>query len=281
MKLVKPAIFFLALFAAVNSFGQPTKIVLSKDQKFKVETTTKVNTTAEVMGQSMETTADNKTTTLMEVTDIDKDEIKFKSTITQMVVNTSAMGQEMSFDSDKNDNSGPMADMLSPKINKAKKIVIDPKGNVIKQEGDETDEEQLAMMGLQGGNDAVIELYVAELIGRELKAGDVVPALVTITKEKLNIRDSGSYTVTSVENDVASLSYSGTQVMTTTLEQMGMEMQMNSNNTVKTELQMDINTGLVLVRATVLDMNGTVDAGGMQIPITGKTITTAKITLLQ
>lgn len=281
MKLVKPAIFFLALFAAVNSFGQPTKIVLSKDQKFKVETTTKVNTTAEVMGQSMETTADNKTTTLMEVTDIDKDEIKFKSTITQMVVNTSAMGQEMSFDSDKNDNSGPMADMLSPKINKAKKIVIDPKGNVIKQEGDETDEEQLAMMGLQGGNDAVIELYVAELIGRELKAGDVVPALVTITKEKLNIRDSGSYTVTSVENDVASLSYSGTQVMTTTLEQMGMEMQMNSNNTVKTELQMDINTGLVLVRATVLDMNGTVDAGGMQIPITGKTITTAKITLVQ
>jgi hypothetical protein len=281
MKLVKPAIFFLALFAAVNSFGQPTKIVLSKDQKFKVETTTKVNTTAEVMGQSMETTADNKTTTLMEVTDIDKDEIKFKSTITQMVVNTSAMGQEMSFDSDKNDNSGPMADLLSPKMNKQRKIVIDPKGNVIKREGDETDEEQLAMMGLQGGNDAVIELYVAELIGRELKAGDVVPALVTITKEKLNIRDSGSYTVTSVENGVASLSYSGTQVMTTTLEQMGMEMQMNSNNTVKTELQMDINTGLVLLRATVLDMNGTVDAGGMQIPITGKTITTAKITMVQ
>jgi hypothetical protein len=281
MKLVKPAIFFLALFAAVNSFGQPTKIVLSKDQKFKVETTTKVNTTAEVMGQSMETTADNKITTLMEVTDIDKDEIKFKSTITQMVVNTSAMGQEMSFDSDKNDNSGPMADLLSPKMNKQRKIVIDLKGNVIKQEGDETDEGQLAMMGLQGGNDAVIELYVAELIGRELKAGDVVPALVTITKEKLNIRDSGSYTVTSVENGVASLSYSGTQVMTTTLEQMGMEMQMNSNNTVKTELQMDVNTGLVLVRATVLDMNGTVDAGGMQIPLTGKTITTAKITLVQ
>jgi hypothetical protein len=281
MKLVKPAIFFLALFTAVKSFGQPTKIILSKDQKFKVETTTKVSSAAEVMGQSMETTADNKTTTLIEVTDIDRDEIKLKSTITQMLVNASSMGQEMSFDSDKNDNSGPMADMLSPKINKAKKIVIDPKGNVIKQEGNEDEEGQLSMLGLGGGNDSAIELYIAELIGKELKAGDVVPALVSTTKEKLSIRDSGTYTVTAVENGVASISYSGIQVMITTIEQMGMEMQMSSNNTVKTELQMDVNTGLVLARATALDMNASVDAGGMQIPVTGKTITTAKITPVQ
>lgn len=282
MKLVKPTIFFLAMFATISSFAQKTKIIVSKDQKFKVETTTKLNTSAEVMGQSMETTADTKTTTLIEVADVDHDEIKLKSTITQMVMNTSAMGQEMSFDSDKKDNSGPIADMLSPRINKAKKIVIDPRGSVIKQEGDDAEAGgSMAMMGLQGGEATETELYVSALIGRELKAGDVIPNIVTTSKDKFNSKDSGSYTVTAVENGVASISYTGTQVVNATVEQMGMEMQTTSNNMVKTELQLDVNSGLVLVKATVIEMNVSVDAGGMTIPATGKTIITTKITPVQ
>ena len=59
---------------------------------------------------------------------------------------------------------------------------------------------------------------------------------------------------------------------------MGIEMQVNGNNAVKTELQMDINTGLVLVKATVIDLNLSVDAMGNLIPVTGKVITTVKVT---
>ncbi|HND95303.1 MAG TPA: hypothetical protein PLH49_06050, partial [Chitinophagaceae bacterium] len=63
-----------------------------------------------------------------------------------------------------------------------------------------------------------------------------------------------------------------------TVEMMGIEMQVSGNNTVKTELQMDINTGLVLVKATVIDLNLSVDAMGNLIPVTGKVVTTVKVT---
>lgn len=282
MKLVKPTILTVALFITVNSFAQKTKIIVSKDQKFKVESVTNMNSSAEVMGQSMESTVDNKTTTLVEVTDVDRNEIKLKSTITNMVATSNSMGQQMSFDSDKKDNSGAMADMLSPKINKARKIVIDEKGSVIKREGDDMgDDGQMAMMGLPVGDESVIELFISALIGRELKAGDVIPGIVTTAKDKFNSKDSGTYTVTSVENGIASISYTGTQIVNATVEQMGMEMQTTSNNAVKSELQMDINTCLVLLRATVIEMNVTIDVGGISIPATGKTTVTTKITPVQ
>jgi hypothetical protein len=125
------------------------------------------------------------------------------------------------------------------------------------------------------------ELFIPSLVGKELKAGDVIPYSGSFKSDKMSTKDSGAYTVTSVENGIASISYSGKQAMEGTIEQMGQEMQMNSNNTVKTELQMDVRTGLVLGKATVVDINSTIEVMGMSIPATGKTITTVKVTPVQ
>lgn len=263
---------------SVNSFAQLTKADVQKGQKFRVETTSKINSSAEVMGQTMENNFDSKTRTVYEIAKTESDGIKLFSTITKLQVNASTMGQEMLFDSDKNNNEGPMADLLSKKVNKKNEMTIDDKGNIIKREDNEDDGSMGSMAGVPGsGPEPVTELFIPGLLGRELKTGESFTDISTVKKEKYQSRDSGTYTVTSIENGVASISYTGKQVTSTTMEQMGMEMVSAANNTVKTELQLDIRTGLVLAKATVIESTVNIEAGGMSIPATGKSIITVKI----
>jgi Family of unknown function (DUF6263) len=280
MQFIKTGLLAISLTGAVSSMAQPVKIGVMTGQKYKVETTTKVNSSAEVMGQTMENNIDSKNTTLYEIKGAGQDGIALQATITNMAVTANAMGQEMSFDSDKKDNSGPMADMLTTKINKAKSITLDTKGSITKQDAEE-ESSQAAMMGLGDANSTTVELFLPALVGRDLKAGDSFTDVGSVKKEKFSSRDSGTYKITAIENGVASISYTGTQVVNSTMEQMGMEMTNNSNNIVKTELQVDVNTGLILLKASVIESTVSIEAAGMTIPASGKTTVTSKITPIQ
>jgi hypothetical protein len=276
MQFIKSGLLVLSLGTAMTAMAQPVKIGVQSGQKYKVENTVKVNSSAEVMGQTMENNVDTKNTTLYEIKGNGQEGISLQSTITTMTVTASAMGQEMSFDSEKKDNSGPMADMLAPRINKPRSITLDTKGTIVKQ--DEIEESgQGAMMGLGDANTTTTDLFIPALVDRELKVGDSFTDVGTVKKEKYNSRDSGTYKITAIENGVASISYTGTQVIVATIEQMGMEMTTNSNNTVKAEMQVDVTTGLVLAKATVIESTVSIDAAGMTIPATGKTVLTTKL----
>lgn len=267
----------LSLLGITTGFSQPTKIDIQKGQKYQVETTNKTTSSAEVMGQTMETLIDSKSISLIEVMNNNPEGTDLQATATKVLLTSSMMGQDMSFDSDKQDNEGPMAEGLSKLLNKPRAISIDSKGTITKQEIIESD-----MQGMLTGNNAELskttELFIPSIIGKELKAGDSINDIASQTKEKYSSRDSGTYRITKIENGVASITYTGTQYITTVMEQMGMEMNMIINSTVKTELQVDMKTGIVLLKSSELDTNTTVDAGGMTIPATGKTTTTIKIT---
>ena len=275
MKL--PLLLTLAL-ASMTAFGQ-LKIDVKKGQKFKVETSTKVTSSAEVMGQSMENNINNTSTTTYEVLDVESSEIKLESKLTRMVAEASGMGQTSNYDSDKKDNEGPLADLYNGMVNKANTVKLDNKGTITKQDAPESNASPMKALG--GGNESTIDLFIPALAGKLLKVGESYPDISETKSEKYNSRDSGYYKVTDIKDGVASISYSGTQAVSTVMEQMGMEMTVSANNIIKTELQLDINTGRVLVKASVLESNSTIEAGGMSIPATGKTITTVTITALQ
>lgn len=274
---VKFPVLFIALCFSFNSFAQQTKIDVQTGQKFKVETSTIVNTSAEVMGQTMENNTDTKNTTMYEIKGAGQDGVALQATIIKLLVSATAMGQSMSFDSDKKDNEGPMAEIFSPTINKTKNIILDTRGSIVKQDEDASASPALGAMSAITSA-FTTELFLPALIGKELLAGTSFTDVVATTKEKFSNRDSGTYTITAVENGIASISYTGTGVTSTVMEQMGMEMTSISNNLVKTEMQVDVKNGLVLAKATVIEMNISVDAGGMTIPATGKTVTTINVT---
>lgn len=268
--------FFISMSG--NCFAQSTKLAVQDGQKFRVESSNKVTSSIEVMGQTMENNVDSKTHTVYEIVKTESDGIKLKSTITKMIFNSSAMGQEMTFDSDKKNNEGPAAELLSKKMNKTTSLTIDDKGNIIKREGNEDDGSIGAMMGVPGsGQEVVTELFIPGLFGRELKTGESFTDTSSVKKEKYESRDSGTYTITSIDKGVASISYTGTQVTSMAMEQMGTEMVSAANNIVKTELQMDISTGMVLAKATVIESTVSIETAGMSIPATGKSIITVKI----
>lgn len=266
----------LALLAAsLTATAQTTKIDVQKGQKYKVENSTKLSSAAEVMGQTMENNTDSKSTTLFEILATGQDGINLQSTVTKMTVTASAMGQDMSYDSDKTDNSGPLADMLSAMLNKANTLQLNDKGLITKQdqEGNST------QSALTNGAAVTVttDLFIPALIGKELKAGDSFADTFSVKKEKYDSRDSGTYTVKAIENGLATISYSGTQVVNAIIEQMGMEMNSYSNNTVKSDLYVDTKTGLVLLKSSVIESSTTVDVAGMSIPATGKTIINVKV----
>lgn len=282
MQSFKLPVLIILISLSASSFAQSTKLDVQEGQKFQVETSTRMTSSAEVMGQTMETNTDSKNIIIYEIVKTESDGIKLHSTVTKLLVTGSSMGQELAFDSDKKENEGPLAEMLSKVINKKKELTIDSKGSVIKSEDNEDNGSMGAMMGVPGsGQEPVTELFIPGLLGRELKTGESFTDISTVKKEKYESRDSGTYTVTNIENGVASISYTGKQVTSATMEQMGMEMVSASNNIVKTELQMDIHTGMVLVKATVIESTVSIEVGGMSIPATGKSIITMKISPVQ
>jgi hypothetical protein len=268
------SVLMLFIFSSFTAFAQQTKISLQKGQKYQVETTTKLTNTVEAMGQSMENNMDSKSTTLYEIMNAGADSFDLKSTITKMVVTGNMMGQETNFDSDKKDNEGPMTEMFSKSVNKPRGIVLNAKGAVTKNDGGDAG----GPMGVMVSNLFATELFIPALIGKELKTGDSFTDTSSSNKDKYSSRDSGTYTVKEVENGVANISYSGTQVINAVMEQMGMEMTYLIKNKIATEMQVDIKTGMVLIKATVYDSEATFGSGGITFPSTGKVITTVKIT---
>lgn len=274
MQQLKLPVLILLSMLSLKGLAQQ-QISLQKGQKYEVESKTTMTSSAEVMGQSMENNMESKITTVYEVVNPGSGGTELKSTITKLKVSTSMMGQEMKYNSDEKDNEGPAAEMLAGRVNKAKSITIDPKGNITKQ--DKEEDAGAGMMGMNTGEDNKIDLFVPVLFTKELIAGDTFMDSVRVKKEKYESNEVGTYKITAVENGVASISYSGTQVVAATMEQMGMEMLNNSTNSIKTEMQVDIKTGLVLAKASVTESTITIEASGMTIPATAKTITTVKI----
>ncbi|MBS1759643.1 MAG: hypothetical protein JST23_05895 [Bacteroidetes bacterium] len=279
MKLLKINVFAIGMIASTAIMAQ-SKITVTKGQKFDVISTNQSTTSAEVMGQSMETNINSNTTAAYAVTDVNDKEISLTSTVTKMVMSVKGMGGEQSYNSEDKKSSGQLADVLNKTLNKPKNITIDQKGNITKQD---KEDEEMASMGAMSASSSTnyTDLFLPGLIGATFTAGTEVPYNASSKSENGSALDSGVYKITSIENGIASISYKGTQTTTKTIEQMGMEMQVTGTNAVKSELQVDVATGLVLLKATVVDINMSVDAGGMMIPVTGKSVTTTTVKPVQ
>lgn len=260
------------LFLAVGGYAQNSKLVLIKGQKYEVTSTSKVNSTASVMGQEMENTANTTTVETIEVKNTGAAQYDLVSMVTRMVLNASAMGQETNFDSDKKDNSGPGAEEMAKLINKPKNIVIDDKGKVLKEDKDEASEANMAMSGGKSG----VSLFNASLIGRTIKLGESWLDSVASNTDKMKTNTVGTYTVKSIENNIATIVFNGTTTVTGVMEQMGQEMDMKSTSKVTGESKLDLTNGIIMETSSNSDGNMTVEVGGMSIPVTIKTTSTTK-----
>ncbi|MEO6637380.1 MAG: DUF6263 family protein, partial [Ginsengibacter sp.] len=160
-------------FAQVNGNINP-----SPGQKFVVENKLSTINSSEMMGQTMESTADIISTYQIEVKSVKDNNINFLNTFTGLKMNMKVMENDMSFDSDKKeDMDGEIGKKFKDFLNKPQEVVMDKMGNVILAEkvdttaADKTGNPALMAMKQMGGDPAE-QGYGAKL------AFEVIPAKV-------------------------------------------------------------------------------------------------------
>jgi hypothetical protein len=263
---------FSVVFAVLAATGvQAQKLAITKGQKLETVTTTKMN--MEVMGQTIDN--ESVSTSNVEVKDITADGYLFTNTIMRITMKGSGMGQDMSFDSDKKEDlDGQIGQAVKDKIGAVQEIMVDKQGKVAGIK--ETEDKKPAGGGMADmmnmtGDIAKGQGYpiLIQLPAKPVKAGDT---WTDSTGTTATLKTVTTYTLKSVTAEGAIVSFAGTLAKAGTVEQNGMEIQMDMSGTSKGEATYEAASGILRNNATTLDIKGTLGIMGQNAPIAATVI---------
>ena len=259
------------------------KLSLNKGQKIQIDNSIKSVINQEMMGQKMEITIDANLVHKLEVKDKKDKSYVLSSTLTKLSTNGTAMGQEMKFDSDKKEDlETETGKALKDQLNVSKDVELDEKATVIK--GVKTAEKTPAAGGQLmdmvnnvtggAGDDSNGANAAFDVIPAGKKVGDNWSDS-TITDD---IKTYRNYTIKEIKGNIATVVLTGTQSTKKKVEQQGMEINVNMEAKLSGEGLVDMSTGLLQQRTTVMDGTGSAEVMGQSIPVTTKvtTVTTVK-----
>jgi len=262
--MAKRIFLSIALIATVATVGNAQKIAVTKGQKLETLTTTKM--TMEMMGQNINN--ESGATTDIEVKDVNAEGFLFSSIIKRMTTKVSGMGQDISFDSDKKeDMDGQIGQAVKDQINVQQEIQVDQKGKVISTtaSSDKKTGGMADMMSITGdvtkGQPYPI---LIQLPAKTVKPGDT---WVDSSGTTATIKTVTTYTLKQINADGALVSFTGTLAKNGTIEQNGMEIQMDMSGTTKGEAVYETGTGLLKTSSTVSDIKGTLGIMGQNAPL--------------
>ncbi len=285
MKFTKSITLSLAgtLLLSAVTLAQKTsgKLSLTKGQKFQIDNNISSVINQEMMGQSIEITIDAKMVHQVEVKDKKDKSYVVASTLTKLTTNGSAMGQNMSFDSEKKEDlESPTGQAMKDQINVEKQVELNENADVINGEKIENKPASGGMMDMvnnvtgaesdeSNGAKAAFEVMPA---GK--KAGDTWSDS-TITDE---IKTYRTYTLKSINGNEATVALTGKQITKKKVEQQGMEVNVSMEGKLSGEGIVDMNTGIVKERTLVMDGTGSAEVMGQSIPVTTKVTTKTTVT---
>ena len=277
----------LALAVRVTTIAQTASTLnLPKGQKYLVENKISTQNTQEVQGQSIESKADFLSSYNIEVKDMKDNNYNLRNTITTVKVNASAMGQDLSFDSDKKEDlDGENGTELKKYINQPKDIIIDKTGKVLtvkKQDTATTSPTQANM----------ITMIMKQMVGDPEEGGYgsnmAFEALPKNAKVGTTWADSSSsdgisrvtnYTIKEINGNKATIVLDGTLTTDVKSEMQGMEITTKTKGKFSGEDVVDMKTGVIQQRNSIMDATGIIGVMGQEIPSTTKvtSITTVKL----
>lgn len=249
---------------------------LIKGQKYVVENKLSTSSSTQVQGQAMESTADVATVYNIEVKDKTDNNINLSNTISNIKMNMSMMGQNLTFDSDKKeDMDGNIGSTLKDFINQPKNVVIDHAGNVKPS----TDTSTVSGLAKQLDFDA--SGYGAELaflvLPKNPKVGDT---WTDGNSGDSSMAKSITYTIKEINGNVVTVSFTGIVTTQKTIEQQGMEIGTKTKGKIAGEEKVDVKTGVVQSNNSTTEASGTVSAMGQDFPTSTKVTSTTTVKVL-
>jgi Family of unknown function (DUF6263) len=264
--MTKRFLFSMAFAVTATAGVQAQKVAVTKGQKLETVTTTKMN--MEVMGQTIDN--ESTSTSSVEVKEVTADGYLFTNTVKRLTMKGSGMGQDMSFDSDKKeDMDGQVGQAVKDKIGAVQEIMVDKQGKVtgIKESEDKkAPGGGMADMMSMTGDIAKGQAYpiLIQLPSKSVKPGDT---WTDSTGTPATLKTVTVYTLKSVTPEGALVSFTGTLAKSGTVEQNGMEIQMDMTGTSKGEATYETASGILKSNATALDIKGTLGIMGQNAPI--------------
>lgn len=277
----------LILPVAVATFAQTASTLnLPKGQKYLVENKISTQNTQEVQGQSIESKADFLSSYNIEVKDMKDNNYNLRNTITTVKVNASAMGQDLSFDSDKKEDlDGENGTELKKYINQPKDIIIDKSGKVLtvkKQDTATTSPTQANMITMimkQMVGDPDEGGYGSNMAFEALPKNAKVGTTWADSSSSEGISRVTNYTIKEINGNKATIVLDGTLTTDVKSEMQGMEITTKTKGKISGEDVVDMKTGVIQQRNSIMDATGIIGVMGQEIPSTTKvtSITTVKL----
>ena len=265
----------MALLAQSNA-----SLNLKKGQKYVVENKISTKSSTEMQGQQMEADVDATTSYNIEVKDEVANNYNLTNTITNLKMNMTQMGQQMTFDSDKKDDlNGPIGSSLKDFINQPKAVVIDKSGKVIQEKKEQKADDASSMMAKQLGN------FEATGFGADM-AFEALPQNVKVGSTWTNKTDADgiskttNYTVKAINGKLATIGLEGTLATDTKMEMQGMEITTKTTGTFAGEEIVDITTGVVQSNNSTTDAKGIVGVMGQELPTSSKVTSATTVKMM-
>ena len=271
----KTASFFCAAMLVASTLSAQTvsqNIRLTKGQKLESVVNTTMSMSQEMMGQQVEFNSTGSITTVTEVKEITNQALSLSNTTKRITTNTSVMGQEMKFDSDKpEDMNGPMGAGMKEAINQPKSFSVDKQGKVIEMNDSDTAKSggggpQAMIAGLMGGSmikGAVFPLFTP-FPAKSVKPGD---SWTDSTGTPETMKMVNTYTLKQVTGNEATLEITGQMAKTGVVEQQGMQIPMNLTGTFTGISVYDLGQGILKKNETAIKVNGTMELMGQSMPL--------------
>ncbi len=260
------------LFYCGTSFAQNSNgIKLKKGQTITLNSV--VNSETEMQMGAMKN--DINTTIKLNVVDENAETFTLSSSIAQMKMNMDGMGQNMSYDSEKpEDKDSEVGKAMGDKIKKVDTYILDKKTGKTTKVKKEGDEEEAGGMGMFSAGDEDGAANAAFFILPEgKKIGD------SWSESTLNkgITTKKTYTLKSIDQDVATIDVAGTITGTKEQEANGMTMSITMNNKFTEQILVNINVGLVTKANNATDGTNSMDMMGQQMEMTVKSSTVTTV----
>lgn len=255
-------------------FAQSTgKINVKAGSKYMITSNVKSVSNVEAMGQQVSVNADAENQYELDVNKVDNEGTTVTGAVKAIKVHTSVMGQESNYDSKDPNASGPVADKLKGVIDQPQTVVLNDQGKVVKTVNDLEGELKELMQQVGGSNKGPESAFLVVPAG--VKAGQTFDKsdedTASGTKSKI------TYTVKSINGDMANLTFTGTLSTNTKQEQMGMEIETDLKGTTQGESVVNLKSGLVKSTKSTTKMEGTSTAMGQDMPTSAEITTDSTV----
>lgn len=275
----KIAIFFSVAicFSTITIAQSNGSLKLAKGQKYLVDNKISTTTSTQVQGQSMDTKSDVASVYNIEVKDKVNNGYNLTNTITNIKLNMTMMGNDITFDSDKKeDMDGQMGSTLKDYINQPKDVEIDNSGNVIaKVSADSSTLSSLEQLNLDASGYGAQIAFLA--LPHDLKVGTT---WTDKNNDSSGMVKSTTYTIKDITGKIATVSFTGVLDIQKKMEQQGMELSTKTSGKISGEEKVDVKTGVVQTNTSTIETSGTVTVMGQDLPTSTKVTSTTTVKTL-